>query len=230
MGLRKSIRNLYWKRQQARRAAVASTRTLDWNWLATPYNRVALVSLLAASRPQGRYLEIGCDEDLVFRAVPARRKVGVDPARGGTARLTSDAYFSGSTETFDVIYIDGLHTYEQVRRDVVNALDRIAPGGWIVLHDMLPHDWIEAHSPRITRNSWTGDVWKAAFDMRATEGLDFRIVLIDNGCLVIRSPEPKLQLFDRRAEMAGATFDFLCDRVKELPLATWDEFRIWAGV
>jgi predicted O-methyltransferase YrrM len=230
MGLRKNIRRFLWRREQARHAAAASTRAFDWNWLATPYSRIALVSLLAASRPEGRYLEIGCDRDDVFRAVPARRKVGVDPVRGGTVRATSDDYFRTSRETFDVVYIDGLHTYEQVRRDVVNALDRVAPGGWIVLHDMLPHDWVEAHVPRVTPDSWTGDVWKAAFDMQATPGLDFRIVLIDNGCLVIRAPEPRLTLADRRSEMTGATFDFLYDHIGELPLANWDEFRNWAGV
>ena len=230
MGLRKSIQNAYWRRVQARYAAVASTRAFAWNWLATPYNRIALVSLLAASRPQGRYLEIGCDTDFVFRSVPAKHKVGVDPARGGTVRKTSDDYFAASRERFDVIFIDGLHAYEQLRRDVVNALDRIEPGGWIVLHDMLPHDWIEGHTPRLTRNSWTGDVWKAAFDMAATPGLDFRIVLIDNGCLTIRAPQTPLTLHDRREEMIPATFDFLYDHIGELPLASWDDFRAWAQV
>ena len=101
MGLRKSLQNLYWRRQQARHAAAASSKSFAWNWRATPYDRIAVVTLLVASRPQGRYLEIGCDTDHVFRAVPARHKVGVDPARGGTVRATSDDYFQSSQERFD---------------------------------------------------------------------------------------------------------------------------------
>ena len=55
------------------------------------------------------YLEIGCADNDLFDAVMAGRKVGVDPLRGGTHRLTSDAFFAGyDGEPFDVVFIDGL--------------------------------------------------------------------------------------------------------------------------
>jgi len=66
--------------------------------------------------------------------------------------------------------------------------------------------------------------------MVATPGLDFKIVLIDNGCVVVRAPQSKVALFDRRPEMEAATFAFLHAHVHELPLAKWDEFRDWAQV
>lgn len=233
MGLRKSIRNIYWRRIQASHAGKASSsHVFDWQWRKTPYNRVALVSMLAASRPNCRYLEIGCDTDAVFFSVPATMKVGVDPARGGTIRATSDDYFAAHNDRFDVIYIDGLHTYEQVRRDVVNALDRIAPDGWIVLHDTLPSNWIEGYSPRITPDSWQGDVWRIAFDLLATPGLEFRTVLIDNGCLTIRAPATvtPLALADKSTETGSGGFNYFFEQIELLPLVSWEAFRNWAGV
>ena len=83
-----------------------------------------------AEPPDGNYLEIGCANNDLFDAVMAGRKVGVDPLRGGTHRLTSDVFFAGcGGEPFDVVFIDGLHLYDQVRRDLDGALGVLKPGG-----------------------------------------------------------------------------------------------------
>ncbi|MFI5135627.1 MAG: hypothetical protein ACHQD9_07220, partial [Chitinophagales bacterium] len=47
--------------------------------------------------------------------------------------------------------------------------------GWIVLHDLLPRDWLEEHVPRLS-DTWMGDVWKCAFEVAETPEIDFRIV------------------------------------------------------
>lgn len=39
------------------------------------------------------YLEIGCKDNSTFDRVKVAKKVGVDPNRGGTLRMTSDQYF-----------------------------------------------------------------------------------------------------------------------------------------
>src|SRR5271168_4845465 len=102
----------------------------DFDWAAIRYNRISVVNLLLADRPNGRYLEIGCADNVLFDAVMAADKVGVDPRRGGTHRMTSDAFFAAyAGPPFDVVFIDGLHLYPQVRRDLVNALAHLSPGG-----------------------------------------------------------------------------------------------------
>ncbi|HET7873735.1 MAG TPA: class I SAM-dependent methyltransferase, partial [Terriglobales bacterium] len=111
---------------------------IDWKWEKINYNRIALVNLLAATKHEPSYLEIGCNTNDLFNSVPASQKVGVDPACGGTLRLTSDAFFAANKQLFDIVFIDGLHTYEQVRKDVVNSIKFLKPGGYIALHDMLP--------------------------------------------------------------------------------------------
>lgn len=117
------VRHRALRRLLERRHAAADPRTRDWNWGAVRYNRIALVNLLvqATKGPETRYLEIGCAGNALFDAVPLRHKTGVDPARGGTVRATSGDYFATNRDTFDVIFIDGLHEYPQVRRDAINA-------------------------------------------------------------------------------------------------------------
>ncbi len=98
------------------------------------------------------YLEIGCQGDHVFKAMEVAVKVGVDPVVGGNVKMTSDAFFdvlrrsAGSEinmvlpETFDLIFIDGDHMHPQVAKDVINALEFLAPGGVITMHDVYPPD------------------------------------------------------------------------------------------
>ncbi len=50
-------------------------------------------------------------------------------------------YFRDSVlakKKFDVIYLDGLHTFEQTLRDLLNALTLVADAGVIILDDVLP--------------------------------------------------------------------------------------------
>jgi len=41
-------------------------------------------------------------------------------------------------ETFDLVFIDGLHTYEAVRTDAVNSLKLLRSGGLMFFHDYYP--------------------------------------------------------------------------------------------
>ena len=53
-----------------------------------------------------------------------------------TLRLTSnDAVKELNSETYDFIYIDGLHSYEGVKDDIDNYLSLVKPGGYIGGHD-----------------------------------------------------------------------------------------------
>lgn len=130
------------------------------------------------------YLEIGCDRNRTFRAVIAGRKVGVDPRRGGTVRMTSDGFFSANLEKFDLIFIDGFHHAEQVEKDIRNSLQCLATKGMVVVHDCLPRR--ERHQLRGAQHGdWTGDVWKAMVRIRQDAKLDSVVVDADWGFGVI---------------------------------------------
>jgi hypothetical protein len=205
----------------------ADARSFAWDWDAPNFNRIALVNLLLAKKAGPSYLEIGCADNSLFDSVPVARKTGVDPQRGGTHRTTSDAFFAQNQERFDVIFIDGLHTYEQVRKDVVNSIECLAGGGWVAMHDMLPKNWIEQHIPVISATAWTGDVWKVAFELASTDGVDFKILKIDRGVGVFRVTKRDVRLNDRFQSLRDQKFSFLYDNIKELPLIDWQDAQEW---
>ena len=201
---------------------------LDYDWAAIRYNRIAIVNRLVAANPGGDYLEIGCASNLLFDAVMAGRKVGVDPASGGTHRLTSDDFFRDNPDArFDVVFIDGLHLYDQVRRDLVNALRVVRTGGWIAVHDLLPRDWIEEHVPPLSTAAWTGDGWKVAFELIASPDVDFRLLAIDHGVGVLRVLADEPRLADLRAELASRRFPWFHQNFARLPVLGYDKGRAW---
>jgi hypothetical protein len=203
------------------------SRQFDWDWKSINFNRVAIVSLLASKMDNPKYLEIGCASNSLFNCVPTLNKVGVDPAAGGTIRKTSDEFFETNTEKFHVVFIDGLHTYEQVRRDIQNSLNCIEENGWIALHDMLPRNWIEHHVPIVSRRAWTGDVWKVAFELCETGGIDFRLIKIDHGVGVIKVNRPGVTLCDKRATLSEKEFSFYYDNIDKLPLIDFQQAYQW---
>ncbi|MDQ0349017.1 class I SAM-dependent methyltransferase [Ancylobacter vacuolatus] len=201
---------------------------IDWDWSAINYNRIALLNVLAARKFDGAYLEIGCFQNNLFDSMPIPLKIGVDPVQGGTVRATSDEFFASNTRKFDLIFIDGLHTYDQVRRDLVNALKVINPGGWIALHDMLPRSAMEQHDDLLPiGHPWVGQGWKVAFELLQTQGLDWRIVKIDYGVGVVRVETPGTALADLSSTLSGSTFPYFYENHPRLPIVTWEEALPW---
>ena len=147
--------------------------------------RVQLINrLLQEKKLQTAYLEIGCHRDRTFSKVSADVKVGVDPKSGGTVRMTSDEFFQQNQQRFDVVFIDGLHHWEQVIRDVQNSLNFLNPGGVILLHDCLPQAREHQLRDKVTR-SWNGDVWRAVVELRQWVHVDTVVVNKDQGMGIV---------------------------------------------
>lgn len=149
--------------------------------------RIDVINHLIAVKGYESYLEIGCQDDVCFKEVTAEHKVGVDPFRGGTHRMTSDTFFARNEECFDLIFIDGDHAHGQAIKDVMNALQWLAPGGTIVMHDCLPPD-AEHESVRLC-----GTAWRAFASMREYQGLVAITADFDYGVGIIRrgvNPDP----------------------------------------
>jgi hypothetical protein len=131
------------------------------------------------------YLEIGCDKDQSFSRIKITKKIGVDPISGGTIRKTSDNFFKTNKEKFDIIFIDGLHHYEQVKEDINNALNILSDNGHILVHDCLPRTIAHQAIPRY-RGSWNGDVWKSIVELRTKKNLEVFTCEIDFGVGIIQ--------------------------------------------
>jgi len=132
-----------------------------------------------------KYLEIGCDKDQSFEKIKLEYKIGVDPVSGGNIRKTSDQFFLENKDKFDLIFLDGLHTYEQTSKDINNSLNILNEGGFIFVHDCLPRRISHQAIPRY-RGSWNGDVWKSIVELRTRNNLNVFVVQIDFGIGVIR--------------------------------------------
>jgi len=186
----------------------------------TKESRLDLIKLALQVTDAKSYLEIGCDRNQIFSQLSVEHMVGVDPAKGGNVRMTSDDFFSQNTETFDVIFIDGLHYYDQVSKDLNNALGVLKPGGIIILHDMLPISEQEAIVPiPETKQVWLGDVWRLAFDLSNRVDVNFNLILIDHGCGVVTkgTQTPKNVIVDTLWESYQSNW-------QKLPLMSFDEF------
>jgi SAM-dependent methyltransferase len=133
------------------------------------------------------YLEIGVNDPRGnFDKVKCEFKVGVDPDVKAefVYKTTSDEYFKSEfTTTFDLIFIDGLHHADQVKRDFENSLRCLSDNGFIVIHDVLPENEAGTKVPRETKQ-WWGDVYKFAMDMN-NYPVSFKTFDIDNGCMLV---------------------------------------------
>ena len=50
---------------------------------------------------------------------------------------TTDDFFLSNTESFDLIYSDGSHYYEDVKKDFLNSLKILKKGGILICDDFL---------------------------------------------------------------------------------------------
>ena len=126
------------------------------------------------------YVEIGVKSGDCFRKIKASKKIGIDPqplpdnyelAAGETFfKETSDNFFILHADDFfgdqriDVAFIDGLHEFTQVIRDIYNLERFLSPKGVIFIHDLNPTKrWYTGED---CGGYWTGDVWKAGYYLR----------------------------------------------------------------
>ena len=155
-------------------------------------SRKEVVQNIIVKKNYKKYLEIGCFDDELFNHIKCLKKVGVDPMSGGTIRMTSDQFFSNNKEFFDCVFIDGLHEYHQVRKDISNSLKFLNDGGVILLHDCLPNNYYEQATPRC-QWTWNGDVWKAIVETRRSKDIDVYTCYADYGIgVIIKRPNRNL--------------------------------------
>lgn len=163
-------------------------------------NRTQTILMLIEARGYKRYLEIGCDDDTTFSHIPIE-KIGVDPVRGGTHRMTSDAFFAQHGDArFDIIFIDGDHRHPQVMKDVENALSVLLPGGCIVMHDCLPPD-ANHEAPYLC-----GTAWRAFAKLRERVDLDCVVGDYDYGVGIVRRGPNLAQLTSPLPAMDAMTY------------------------
>ena len=158
-------------------------KRLDYDWTQHP-SRTEIIQEIIDFKNFNNYLEIGCDQDENFSKINISNKIGVDPKSGGTHRMTSDEFFHNNKDNFDLVFLDGLHTYEQTIKDINNAIKIIKNDGIIMLHDCLPKKIWNQIVPRLYGH-WNGDVWKAIVESRTYNHVETFTCVADHGIGII---------------------------------------------
>ena len=186
--------------------------------------RVDIINRLIKKYSYKTYLEIGVRAMETFDKVnlPEENKESIDPNYDYvTYQLTSDEAFKtlSKNKKWDIIFIDGLHTSEQVGRDIENSLKHLNENGAIVCHDMLPpnSDWLSL--------SRCGNGWEAFAKLRTTnKNLEMYVVNTDYGCGVIRVG--KQTLHKNKTLTNYMDFSYFLENKKELMnIKSTEEFK-----
>ena len=104
---------------------------------------------------------------------------------------TSDDFFAsiGAEAVFDLVFVDGLHVFEQAYRDVINSFRHLAPAGLVLVDDVAPDDEVSAmrdqhESARrraelgLAGQGWNGDVFVVLAILRDHHPeLSFRVIV-----------------------------------------------------
>jgi hypothetical protein len=222
----------------------------------------ARIKRIAALRPIESYLEIGVSEGKTFNELDFPYKVGVDPHfKFDTARfkepnrvelyeLTSDAFFTtyDKRQSFDFIFVDGLHTFQQTLRDFNNALAFSHRGTVILIDDVYPWDVfsaipdqqraiserrrVDAAHPFLP--AWHGDVYKvvmAIHDFFPT--ISYRTIDVGFGnsqTLCVRKPRTEFAPhFTGLEQIERLSYFDLLDNLGLLNLVPEDQALQWAA-
>lgn len=178
-------------------------------------NRIQLIQKLIDLKNFSSYLEIGTYKNEVFDVVKCKKKIGVDPFSGGNIRATSDYFFKKNKDNFDLIFIDGLHTYKQVKKDILNSINFLNDNGIILIHDCLPKNYYANATPRCVYN-WNGDVWKAFVEMRTKENIDSYCCNADEGIGIIFKRKNRNKLVLDTKDFSRIKYNFFFKYYKKL--------------
>ena len=186
-------------------------------------NRYQIIQEIILKKQYKTYLEIGCFAGEVFNKIKIEKKIGVDPVSGGTIKKTSDDFFKNNQEKFDCIFIDGLHEFYQVKRDINNSIKYLNNDGIILLHDCLPNNVYDQAMPRCQYN-WNGNVWKAIVECRTRNDIDVYTCYADNGIGVIFNRKNSDRLNLNMDDFSKLSFkDYFHNHKKFMKIITYDE-------
>lgn len=162
-------------------------------------NRTDVINKIAEKEKIQSYLEIGVRNPIDnFDMINVENKVGIDSKakRNDIIQIDSDTYFAEFDDKFDLIFIDGDHSYEQCKRDCMHALKHLNKGGYIVMHDCIPINEKERAETKNGGKPWCGQCWLVYAELKKRKDLKCFIVDVDHGVGIIKRGRPNKVLID----------------------------------
>ena len=162
------------------------------------WKRTDIINLVAEKIGAKTYLEIGVQNpDNNFNFININKRIGVDPSPVKNDLLslgmTSNCFFNLEENSFipylyDLIFIDGDHSYKQSLKDVENSLCRLSENGVIIMHDVNPsRRYMQVEPKPDIAHKWCGGCWKTFAKLRMTRpNLWMAMIPDDLGCGIIK--------------------------------------------
>ncbi len=163
---------------------------------------VRRINTLASALKVQNYLEIGVCKGMTFTEVDILKKTAVDPKfqfdfsdvadeNISFNEMTSDRFFSTLPlkTKFDLVFIDGLHTFEQTYRDFCNSLLHAHDKTVFLIDDTVPKDVFSSLRNQakaikwrgdagLSGGAWHGDAFKTVFALHDFHlGLNYRTIV-----------------------------------------------------
>jgi hypothetical protein len=196
--------------------------------------RTDIINQLIKKFDYKSYLEIGTQNPHSnYNRINVAKKTCVEPfpIAGTEDKITfigtSDEFFKSISDDiyFDIIFIDGLHHYDQVLIDIENSLQHLSENGTIVCHDCLPTTEHMQYRENLG-GEWTGDVWKAIANLRVERiDLDIKVVNTDYGCGIIRRGT-NIPYYDSDANYYTYTY-YSTNSKRLLNVISIEDFLLW---
>jgi hypothetical protein len=200
-------------------------------------DRLQVIQYLINKKKYKQYLEIGVFNGDVFFKTKVSRKFAVDPLfrfvketkfkmifknvsnlNAKYFTKTSDEFFKDDApglffkKKIDICFIDGMHEYDYVLRDVSSSLNYLDENGVIILHDCNPliaeaevsfEDW----KNRNYSGEWNGNVWKIILHLKSMRD-DVNVFTLDTdqGLGIITKGIPKSKLNYTEDQIRQFTF------------------------
>jgi len=215
-------------------------------------DRLNVIQMIVDKVKAKTYLEIGVRSGTVFLPLKVSNKIGIDPdfqiprreklfhaitlIKSHFLKMTSDVFFDKYADGYlkngiDVVFIDGMHTYEQSLKDVNNCLKYLNENGVIVLHDcnpvsktgtIVPLELAQKESDYT--GAWWGDVWKTIINLRSTrDDLNIFVLNEDHGLGMVRKGKPDNSLGYSVNDIDVLKYDDLdADRINMLNLKEFE--------
>ena len=188
------------------------------------------------------YMEVGCRSGRIFCEAQGktiavdpffqaeRNVIGVKPALH-VFQTTSDDFFAGgflqrNDIRLSVSFLDGMHLFEFLLRDVMNTEAHSDRDGVILLHDCSPYD--QAMTARDwsgrKEQAWTGDVWKL-LPILAEHRPDLKVQVFDcapTGLVAISNLDPSSRVLRDR-------YDTILRQYQDMTLQAFGVERFFAS-
>lgn len=182
------------------------------------------INQLAKALNGRHYLEIGVNKGHTFFKIALANKTAVDPnflfdvaavddKRAVFKQNTSDDFFQTLEQStrYDIIFVDGLHTFEQTYRDLCNCLLHSHERTVLLIDDTRPIDVYSAIPEQrkavqqrklagFQGGAWHGDVYKVIFALHDFHpGLNYRTI--------VGSGNPQTLVWQSRSERRKPLFN-----------------------